>query len=201
MSSMSTLHELLFVYANENNAEDRSRIEAEVWQKFGMQGAVFILDMAGFSYTTQRHGIVYYLSMVRRMQVIVAPIIERYSGKVVKFEADNCFAWFPDVESAIDAAIGIYLATEATNRTTPEDLDIELSCGIDYGDFLLLEEGDYFGDPVNRACKLGEDLGRPGEILITQDAVKRVGESTKFRFENVQYAISSISLEACRVLY
>ena len=43
---------------------------------------------------------------------------------------------------------------------TSEDLDIYISCGIDYGRILLVDDKDCFGDAVNRASKLGEDVRR-----------------------------------------
>jgi class 3 adenylate cyclase len=194
------LQEFLFSYVSTPDEKARSRIEEDAWQTFGMRGAVVVLDMAGFSRTSQEHGIVYYLAMIHRMRAIVGPIAKRYGGEVVKFEADNCFLRFPDVQRAIEAMIGIQMAVEAANRSTPKDLDIELSCGIDYGDFLLVGDQDCFGVPVNRASKLGEDLGDPGDILVSRDAKESLEDCARFRFERVQYFISGVSLEAYRIL-
>lgn len=201
MSNLAPLHDHLFAYANADDPEERSRIGAEIWKKWGRKGAVFVLDMAGFSRTTQSYGIVYYLMMVHRMQLIVEPIIERYQGRIVKFEADNCFAWFPDADGAIDAAIGIQLGVEATNRTTPAELEIAVACGIDYGDFLLLEEEDFFGHPVNRASKLGEDIAGRGDILVTREAMELVKDTHRFETETVQFTISGILIDAFRLVY
>lgn len=201
MSNLAPLHDHLLAYANADHPDERSRIEAEVWQQHGQKGAVFVLDMSGFSRTTQRHGIVYYLAMVHRMQLIVEPIIEHYQGRIIKFEADNCFAWFPEVGKTIDAAIGINLAVEATNRTTPEDVEIAVACGIDYGEFLLLEHEDFFGNPVNQASKLGEDIAGAGEILVTREAMAQVEGERKFKAEEVEFTVSGISISAFRILY
>ena len=43
--------------------------------------------------------------MIHRMHAIVKPIIAEYGGTVVKEEADNVFAVFPAVKSAVEAAI------------------------------------------------------------------------------------------------
>lgn len=200
MSPVSALHQLLFTYTNTSDESSRSRIKQEVWQTFGITGAVFVLDMSGFSRTSQDRGIVYYLALLRRMQIIVEPIIQDYSGTIVKFEADNCFAWFPNVEPALDAAINIQTAIAAANRTTPEELDIEVCCGIDYGDFLLIGNHDFFGIPVNYASKLGEDVGEAGEILVTQAAMAQVKNQTKFAITPRCYEISGLTLSAYQVL-
>ncbi|MEB3210058.1 MAG: adenylate/guanylate cyclase domain-containing protein [Leptolyngbyaceae bacterium] len=199
MSTNSKLYNFLFDYTNTPDEHSRLKIEHDIWTTFGKKGAVFVLDMSGFSKTSQERGIIYYLAMVQRMQIIVAPIIRRFHGELVKFEADNCFAWFRAVEHAIDAAVGIQIAIEATNETTPEDIDIEFSCGIDYGEFLRIDKGehlDFFGDPVNTASKLGEDLGESGEILISQEAMNALANSNRFSFEERRYSISDIALHA-----
>ena len=40
--------------------------------------------------------------------------------------------------------------------------------GVGFGDVLELD-GDVFGAEVNLASKIGEDLARPGEVLLTPD--------------------------------
>ena len=201
MPCTPTLRELLFDYANANDAESRAGVEKRVWDSFGIIGAVFVLDMAGFSRTTRDWGIVYYLAMIERMQITVKPIIEQYGGEVVKFEADNCYARFPQVPNAIEASIGINTAIEAINRTTPKAVDIAVACGIDYGRYLLVDDKDFWGPPVNRASKLGEDIGVSGEILVGHDAEEQIEDKDRFRFEPVSHSVSGILLDAYRVLY
>jgi class 3 adenylate cyclase len=157
--------------------------------------------MTRFSQTCIERGIVYYLAMVGRMQIIVSPVIKRYGGSVVKFEADNCFSRFLNIEDAIEAAIAIQLAVAAANDKTHKDLDIELSCGIDYGDFLLTDAQDYFGNPVNRASKIGEDIASAGEILVSRDALENLKNPERFPFENKRCSISGMTLDVCRILY
>lgn len=198
----SRFDDLLSAYTTAKSEKERHITEQRLWQEFGVKGAVFVLDMSGFSSITQRLGIVHYLSMIQSMQNIVKPIItERYAGEIIKFEADNCFAYFSEVIHAIRAGIEINRATGAANRTNPKELDIMLSCGIDYGDFLMISGMDLFGDPVNKACKLGEDISKPGEILVTTTAMERVDKAESFGCEAVYCTLSGIALEANRIVY
>jgi class 3 adenylate cyclase len=48
----------------------------------------------------------------------------------------------------------------------------------------LLDDADFFGDAVNVASKLGEDLARRGEVLISQ-AVNIALAKAPYRFEEV----------------
>src|SRR6185295_5075935 len=154
----------LLQYSQEPDSARRTALESQLWREFGTDRAVLVLDMSGFSQLAIRYGIVHYLSMVRRMQLTAEPIVGRYSGTLVKFEADNCFAMFPDVAGAIQAALELSDAFSTANEATPDELDIRIACGIDHGAILVLPGEDFFGNAVNRACKLGEDLAGPGEI-------------------------------------
>ena len=88
--------DLLLIYSQETNDKERKKLEDAIWQKNGTENTVFVLDMFGFSLLTRKYGIVHYLSMIRRMQLTVEPIITGHGGRIIKFEADNCFAILPD---------------------------------------------------------------------------------------------------------
>lgn len=193
--------DLLLRYSREPDAGARGDIEAELWRRYGVERAVLVLDMSGFSQLTARFGLVHYLSMVLRMQLTAEPIVRSFDGTLVKFEADNCYAMFSDVPDAIDAAIALDAAFARANLDTPEELDIRISCGIDHGPILLIEGEDFFGHPVNRACKLGEDLAHPGEILITREAMRRVPGERALEWTALQFAVSGIEIEACSLAH
>jgi adenylate cyclase len=191
----------LLQFSKETSEAGRQEIETELWNEYGTERVVFVLDMAGFSLLTRKYGIIHYLSMVRRMQLTAEPIVETYGGTLVKFEADNCFATFPDTLSAIHAAIAMQLAFNASNLLTSDDFDVYISCGIDQGKILLVGDKDCFGDPVNRACKLGEDVAASGEILVTKDAMNTVTGELDFQLREVNVSISGITIPSYAVEY
>ncbi len=188
--------QLLIEYVNTSNPEERKRIDQTLWQEFGHQKAILVMDMSGFSLLTQKFGVVHYLSMVKRMQITTLPIIETYGGEVVKFEADNCFAVFEDVLSSLRAAVALNAAFDKINGHTDESFDIRISIGIDYGAVLLIGGPDYFGDAVNRACKLGEDVAGPGEIYVNQAAFDLLPAEAGFRGRSLELSISGVHLKA-----
>ncbi len=192
---------ILLKYSQESSPEKRREIERDIWERYGVKRVVFVLDMSGFSLLTRKYGIVHYLSMIRRMQLTVEPIIETHRGKIIKFEADNCFAVFPDALAAVHAASAIQLAFKASNLVTSNDLDIHVSCGIDYGDILIVDEEDMFGDAVNRACKLGEDVAAAGEIIVTREALERIPPEAGVQTREVFVSISGVSIAAYSIQY
>ena len=192
---------MLLSFSQSEASEDRQKIEASLWNDFGAEYAVFVLDMSGFSLLTRKYGIVHYLSMVRRMQMTTEPIVKSYGGFMIKYEADNCFAVFPDPLSAVNAAIAMQHAFRAENLLTADDLDIHISCGIDYGKILVIGQVDCFGDPVNRASKMGEDLALAGEILITKEAMQMIPAEAGIKAREMNVSISGITIAAYLVEY
>ena len=200
-SMSEKFQEHLLLYSQTESPEERQRIEAILWSSYGAEFAVFVLDMSGFSLLTRKYGIVHYLSMVRRMQLTTEPIVKSYGGFMIKYEADNCFAVFPDSLSAVSAAIAMQHAFRAANLLTSEDLDIHISCGIDFGKILIIGHEDCFGDPVNRASKIGEDLAAAGEILITKEAMEMIPMEAGIRAHEMTVSISGITIPAYLIEY
>ena len=188
-------------FSREDDIEKRKAIEKTILDNYGTKGAVLILDMSGFSLLTQKHGIVHYLSLVNRMRITSEPIINSHDGDVIKFEADNCYAVFSNTASAIQASIDLNHAFSASNILAPEELDINISIGIDYGNILIIEENDLFGNPVNRASKLGEDISDPGEILVTKEAMNEVSDEAGITGDLLNMSISGIKIDIYRINY
>jgi adenylate cyclase len=195
---MHRLYDLLDGY-NLASAADRPRLEDEIWSQLGRQRAPMILDMSGFSMTTRTYGLIYYLAMVRRMHHITGPLVASHGGTRVKLEADNLYAVFDHVTDAITAASAIQSAFAA--EQVPKDKDrIRVSIGIGWGRLIEIPDKDFFGDCVNTAAKLGEDLARGGETLLTRDAFEMLPDGHSFRFERQAFSISGLDLEAWRLV-
>lgn len=79
----------------------------------------------------------------------------------------------------------------------------QCSIGIGTGPVLLLP-GDYYGNSINVASKLGDDTAGPGEFLIEEDAqieedLKKRMERAGFRFRKTTVMISGVTIY-CMVL-
>ena len=193
--------ELLLTFSQTKESDERYKIEETLWGEYGAEYAVFVLDMSGFSLLTRKHGIVHYLSMVRRMQLTTEPIVKSYGGIMIKYEADNCFAVFPDPLAAVNAAIAMQHAFTSENLLTSDDLDIHISCGIDFGKILIIGHEDCFGEPVNRASKIGEDLAAAGEIFITKEAIDMIPPEAGIKAREMSVSISGIVIPAYAIEY
>jgi class 3 adenylate cyclase len=154
----------------------REDLERQVDESFFEQRAVMVIDMSGFTRTTQAHGIVAYLLVIRRLRALATTIVAERGGDIVKTEADNLFALFGSVAEAIDAAREIAEGVAAANVALPKDERLYLSIGVGYGRVLLIGDEDVMGNEVNLACKLGEDVAEYGEILLTEAADEELGD-------------------------
>src|SRR5262245_32664669 len=150
--------------------ERRSEIAETIDQTFGQSKAVLALDMSGFSRTTQQHGIISFLLMIHQMQLICRPCVEQHGGVVIKTDADNLFCLFDSVADAVKASREIITRLNAVNTVLPADRQLYVAFGIGYGKILNIGDEDIFGDEMNLACKLGEDIAEKGEILLTPAA-------------------------------
>ncbi len=196
-SPAKKFQDLLLKYSQADEFRLRKTLEQKLWDGYGEEFAVFVLDMSGFSLLTRKYGIVHYLSMVRRMQLTTRPIVESFGGTMIKYEADNCFAVFPNPLAAVNAAMAMQHAFTASNLLTSDDLDIHIACGIDYGRILVVGHEDCFGDPVNRA-KMGEDVAHQ-EVLVTKDAFDMIPAEANIKARELKISISGIEIPAFAV--
>ena len=113
-------------------------------------------------------------------------------------EADNLFCLFGTVEGAVRAGKEIGERLDAANVVLPEDRRLYAAIGIGYGRVLNVEDEDIYGDEVNLASKLGEDVAKMGEILLTTAAHERAeGAGVRSREEVVSVS-GRISPRAAR---
>lgn len=168
---------------------ERTALERQLAERYQCHKAVLALDMSGFSLSVRRDGIVSYLCCIRRMQLAMAPLVPEFRGQLVKFEADNLLAVFDDPACAVAAAAAMTRAARGAA--------LEVAIGLDYGPVLLVPGQDCYGDAVNIAFKLGEDVARPGEILLTRSLGERLGDIEGL--EALTLSIGGLQIPAYRV--
>ena len=196
--SRERLQKLLKEY---NEYPDRHReIEDRIHEEFSRVVAILVIDSCGFSRSVRQHGIVNYLARLERLERMVAPIIVSHGGRVLRVEADNIFALFADTEAAVRCASEVQRNVEIANEPLPAASELYIAIGIGYGRVLLVGDDDAYGDEMNIACKLGEDLAEQGEILLTASAHEAIGGGTTWQFEDWSVRISGLDLTAYKLV-
>jgi class 3 adenylate cyclase len=146
---------------------DVEAVDARIWARFGARRAPLFLDMSGFSRLSLDRGVTHFLALILRMRTLCCPIIAR-RGRLVRVEADNLFGHFDSPEIALAVAHSLMAACESDGAVRAQDDRIVISVGIGWGDVLDLDGHDVFGNEVNLASRLGEDLALGGEILVSE---------------------------------
>jgi class 3 adenylate cyclase len=190
---------LMAAFADEHDVDKAEAIRQQIWDKFGTDGAVFISDMASFSSTSRKIGVCHFLKLIYRTRQIIGPIIEANNGTLMKFDADNSYAYFENTDDAIRASFEVNSAIFSSNAEFGLSEQIYLSVGIDYGRLLLVDDADYFGDPVNTSSKLGEDLAVRAEVLITERAIEHSSFEIPELAERMVARISEIEIKYVRL--
>jgi class 3 adenylate cyclase len=168
-----TLAELMA--ALDARPSDPEGFDQRIWQELGTEGAVLVTDLTGFTRSTREHGILHFLSIFRRCEQACVPLVGAHGGRLVKQKADDLIAVFPRVGQALDSAIEMLQTLRRLNQTLPSSDQVGMCVGLEYGRYLALED-DAFGDPVNIAFKLGEDVAEREEILIGPNAWRKARE-------------------------
>jgi class 3 adenylate cyclase len=182
-----------------SDPQAQETVRHDIWEEFGTEGAVFISDMASFSSTSRKIGVCHFLKLIHRARQAIAPIVSANSGILLKCDADNAYAFFEHTDDAIKASFEINAALFKSNDDYPIQEQIYLSIGIDYGRVLLIDSVDFFGDPVNTASKLGEDLAIKAETLVTRRAIEHSNYVIPELAERMVARISDIEIQYVRI--
>jgi adenylate cyclase len=180
--------------------ERQPEIDSRIHDEFCKAVAIMVVDSCGFSRTVRQHGIVNYLARLERLERLIAPMIDGHGGRVLRVEADNVFALFPDAGSAVRCAAEVQRSVEIANEPLPAASEIYVAIGVGYGRVLLIDDDDAYGDEMNIACKLGEDLAERGEVLLTASAHDALGDTGELQFEGYSATISGLDVTAFKLV-
>ncbi|RLJ67578.1 adenylate/guanylate cyclase domain-containing protein [Sulfurisoma sediminicola] len=159
---------------------DKAEIDARIWDLFGEEWAVMFTDLAGFSSGVASFGIIHFLQVIYESQRLLIPRIDADDGILLKVEGDSMLVIFRNVTKAIDCARAMQQACRDYSTTRDAAEQVRLCVGLGFGRVLRIGDRDVYGNQVNAAAKLGEDIARAGEILVTGAVREAAGEGYAF---------------------
>ncbi len=168
---------------------DTTSIDARIWDLFGDTLAVMFTDLTGFSRRTASFGIIHFLQEIFEQKRLLLPILAAHDGLLLKIEADSFLVVFKRIAKALDCAIAMQRACQNFNqRRVPED-QVLLCVGLGYGSVLRIGDVDVYGAEVNAASKLGEDIARANEILLTGSARTALADFPGVEFSDADVVV------------
>ncbi len=147
---------------------DKAAIDQRIWDLFGETWAVMYTDLAGFSRGIADFGVTHFLQVIYESQRLLLPVVRAHDGILLKLEGDSMLVIFRNPGKAVHCATEMQRLLAPYNAERVPGERVELCVGVGYGRVLRIGDADVFGAEVNAASKLGEDIARAGEILVTQ---------------------------------
>ena len=155
----------------------------EFHDKYVHRRAILSLDMTGFTLSAIKIGELESLLRIVDAQRICIPVMNDFSADLVRCFADNIVALFENPNHALDAALEVHNRVEAfCGSALASDHPTRCCIGIGYGDVFAIGPNLAQGDEMNRASKLGEDIARADETLLTERAFEALKHRTDFEF-------------------
>jgi adenylate cyclase len=111
---------------------------------------------------------------------LVAPVVERFHGRIVKTVGDGVLVEFGSAVEAVRSAVELQRGMVERNAGVPAERRQAFRIGLHLGDIIVSEE-DVFGDTVNVASRL-EALAEPGSIVLSASVYEQVRDKLALPF-------------------
>src|SRR5437870_3966375 len=128
--------------------------------------SIFFSDIRGFTDYTEEFGDEAASRIVHEQDTIVRSQIEAFGGVVVKPQCDSFRVAFSAARRAILCAIAIQRTVAEANRNQAGPR-MGIGIGINTGEPIRQEDGDYIGGTVNLAARICAAAG-PRQILVAE---------------------------------
>ncbi len=180
---------------------DVKPIDALIAQKFQMQYTALMYELdcdEDSEEASAQHSIILKTTSLS----LCRPILKSHGG----IELEDVLFIFSNSQDALSAALEMRARiaeyNKAQSETTKEFIKVT-GWGIHMGTMIFVEGTDiHWGDPVNTASKLGQDLAKNGDILITPSVYHGCKDGAKFKsteFDNVMLKRSGVDFLAYSV--
>ena len=146
---------------------NKEEIDQRIWDLFGEEWYVMMTDLAGFSRRVAEYGIIHFLQTIYESERLLLPVIEQHEGFLLKTDGDSFLVIFRKPQKALQCALAMQQILIPYNEAKLEQERVHLCVGLGFGKILRVGNTEVFGAEVNAVCKLGEDVAKQGETLVT----------------------------------
>lgn len=163
--------EQLFARLRRRTKANADVLDRDIENQCVSETTVMMCDSSGFTRRTHQYGILHFLAVMTDVYDRVEPVVLKHGGDVISRGADNLLAVFDEPAKGVDAAIAMQRLLAKFNEGKTDRDQFQLCMGFHHGNILRLKDS-IFGDKVNIAAKIGEDLASAEEILVTGEVAK-----------------------------
>ena len=153
-------------------------------EKYSWRRAILSLDMTDFTSSAMRGGELDSLLRIFDAQKVCVPALKSFDAELIRCFADDIVALFDDPMAALDAAFEIHRRIRLFNDSPlSRENATECCIGLGYGDVLAIGPNLSQGTEMVQASKLGEDIARANEVLLTENAYRAMAGRNDVDFE------------------
>jgi adenylate cyclase len=156
----------------------------EFHQKYHQHSTILSIDMTGFTSSAINIGELQSFLRILDAQKVCIPVLKDFSAWLIRCFADDVVVIFDNPDNAIDAAFEIHRRIDLFRHSAQaSDHPTQCCIGIGCGEVFSIGPNLTQGDEMNRASKLGEDIARAKETLLTERAYDALKTRTDIRFD------------------
>ncbi|MGI9265100.1 MAG: hypothetical protein ACR2QU_09225 [Gammaproteobacteria bacterium] len=159
--------------------------EAGFDKKYLAEKAILVLDLTGFTVTAIERGAVHSFLRILDAHQLCMPVLFDQQAELVRVFADDIVALFPTADQGLNAALEIHRRTGSEAWLQDERVQHARCCiGLGFGQVYTIGPNLAMGDEMNRTSKLGEDIARGGETLLSEGAYQALRHRDDVNFED-----------------
>ncbi len=159
-------------------------MEADFRDKYQRERAILSIDLTGFLRSAIERGDLHSLLRILDVQKLAIPALHDFGSELIRCFADDIVALFEEPNTAVDAAFEVHRRVRLFNEAGLSSEDPPWCCaGIGFGNVFAIGPNLAQGDEMNRASKLGEDIARGNETLVTENVYAAIEHRDDIDFE------------------
>jgi class 3 adenylate cyclase len=154
--------------------------------------AVMLTDMSGYTEFSSRSDRTAIAAAVHQQQRLIAPVVDQFRGRIVKWIGDAALAVFPSAIDAILCGRRIQAAFVEHAERSPVAIAPRLKIVVHAGDAIVDADGDVYGGCVNFLARM-EKAAQADEVYFSE-AIRSILTPGEVPYEPVgEFAFSGIA--------
>ncbi|MFN4015210.1 MAG: adenylate/guanylate cyclase domain-containing protein [Reyranella sp.] len=144
---------------------------------------VLFADVSGYSRMMRADEERTLVDLRAHLAELVAPVIERFGGRIVKTVGDGVMVEFGSAVGAVQSAVELQRGMAGRNEGVPAERRQTFRIGVHLGD-VIASGDDVFGDTVNVAARL-QGVAEPGAIVLSAAVYEQVRDKISLPFRDL----------------
>ena len=138
---------------------------------------------------------------VDQVMSLVASLVEQGQGTVIKTIGDELMCCFEKADDAINTACRIQ--SRVDDLPPRGEFNIAVRIGLHYGEALIMDDGDLYGDAVNVAARMA-GLSRARQIIFSMQTMNQLAPALKMQsriLDHVSVKGKKDKITICQMLW